>query len=87
MFCVLPWANEKSYSQRANRAALCVCESGWSGQTVQQIQQQYQQLVQAYDQHLPQGQFTGPAVASLRTNSGNQDVTPSPDSRHPAAAQ
>jgi serine/threonine-protein kinase len=36
------------------------------GHNPQQIQQQYQQLVQAYDQHQSQGQITGPAAASLR---------------------
>ena len=36
----------------------------------QQIQQQYQQLVQSYDQHLSQGQITGPAAASLRRDLG-----------------
>ena len=39
---------------------------GPPGQNPQQIQQQYQQLVQAYDQHQAQGQITGPAVARLR---------------------
>ncbi len=32
----------------------------------QQAQQQYQQLVQAYDQHLSQGQISGAAVGRLR---------------------
>ena len=39
---------------------------GPPGQNAQQIQQQYQQLVQAYDQHQAQGQITGPAAARLR---------------------
>ena len=39
---------------------------GPSGRNPQQIQQQYQQLVQAYDQHKSQGQINGPAAASLR---------------------
>jgi serine/threonine-protein kinase len=39
---------------------------GRRGQNLQQIQQQYQQLVRAYDQHQSQGQITGPAAASLR---------------------
>jgi hypothetical protein len=39
---------------------------GPPGQDAQQVQQQYQQLVQAYDQHQAQGQITGPAVARLR---------------------
>ena len=39
---------------------------GPPGQNAQQIQQQYQQLVQAYDQHQSQGQITGPAAARLR---------------------
>ena len=39
---------------------------GPAGQNTQQIQQQYQQLVQAYDQHQSQGQITGPAAARLR---------------------
>jgi serine/threonine-protein kinase len=39
---------------------------GPPGQNPQQIQQQYQQLVQAYDQHQAQGQITGPAAARLR---------------------
>ena len=39
---------------------------GPPGQDAQQIQQQYQQLVQAYDQHQSQGQITGPAAARLR---------------------
>ena len=39
---------------------------GPPGQNVQQIQQQYQQLAQAYDQHQSQGQITGPAAARLR---------------------
>ncbi len=38
---------------------------GPPGQDPQQIQQQYQQLVQAYDQHQAQGQITGPAAARL----------------------
>jgi hypothetical protein len=37
------------------------------GGNAQQIQQQYQQLVQAYDQHQSQGQIiTGPAATRLR---------------------
>jgi serine/threonine-protein kinase len=39
---------------------------GPAGQNTQQLQQQYQQLVQSYDQHQSQGQITGPAAASLR---------------------
>jgi eukaryotic-like serine/threonine-protein kinase len=39
---------------------------GPPGQNAQQIQQQYQQLVQAYDQHLSQAHITGPAAARLR---------------------
>jgi len=39
---------------------------GPPGQNPQQIQQQYQQLVQAYDRHQSQGQITGPAAARLR---------------------
>jgi hypothetical protein len=39
---------------------------GPPGQNARQIQQQYQQLVQAYDQHQSQGQITGPAAAQLR---------------------
>ncbi|HLN69098.1 MAG TPA: protein kinase [Streptosporangiaceae bacterium] len=39
---------------------------GPPGQNAQQIQQQYQQLAQAYDQHLSQGQITGPAATRLR---------------------
>jgi serine/threonine protein kinase len=39
---------------------------GPPGQNTQQVQQQYQQLVQAYDQHQSQGQITGPAAARLR---------------------
>ena len=39
---------------------------GPPGQKPQQIQQQYQQLVQAYDQHQSQGQITGPAITRLR---------------------
>ena len=39
---------------------------GPPGQNTQQIQQQYEQLIQAYDQHQSQGQITGPAVARLR---------------------
>ena len=39
---------------------------GPPGQNTQQLQQQYQQLVQAYDQHQSQGQITGPAAARLR---------------------
>jgi serine/threonine-protein kinase len=38
---------------------------GPPGQDAQQIQQQYQQLVQSYDQHQSQGQITGPAAARL----------------------
>jgi hypothetical protein len=36
------------------------------GQTPQQIQQQYDQLVQAYDQRSSQGQVTGHAATTLR---------------------
>jgi hypothetical protein len=36
------------------------------GQNALQIQQQYQQLIQAYDQDQSQGQITGPATARLR---------------------
>jgi serine/threonine protein kinase len=36
------------------------------GETPLQIQQQYQQLVQMYDQDLSQDQITGPAVSQLR---------------------
>jgi eukaryotic-like serine/threonine-protein kinase len=36
------------------------------GQNAQQIQQQYAQLVQAYDQHRSQGQITGAAATALR---------------------
>ncbi|MGO8890397.1 MAG: protein kinase domain-containing protein [Streptosporangiaceae bacterium] len=39
---------------------------GPPGQNTQQIQQQYQQLIQAYDQHQSQGQITGPAASRLR---------------------
>jgi len=39
---------------------------GPPGQDAQQIQQQYQQLVQAYDQRQSQGQITGSAVTQLR---------------------
>ena len=39
---------------------------GPPGQNTQQVQQQYQQLIQAYDQHQSQGQITGPAVSRLR---------------------
>ena len=39
---------------------------GPPGQNAQQIQQQYQQLVQVYDQHLSHAQITGPAAARLR---------------------
>jgi len=39
---------------------------GPPGQNTQQIQQQYQQLIQAYDQHQAQGQITGPAASRLR---------------------
>ena len=39
---------------------------GPPGQNTQQIQQQYQQLIQAYDQHQSQGQITGrPPAASV----------------------
>ena len=41
---------------------------GPSGQNAQQVQQQYQQLVQSYDQHQSQGQITGPAAANLRND-------------------
>jgi hypothetical protein len=36
------------------------------GQDAQQIQQQYQQLVETYDQRLSQAQISGPATARLR---------------------
>jgi serine/threonine-protein kinase len=39
---------------------------GPPGQNAQQIQQQYQQLVQAYDEHLSQAHITGPAAVRLR---------------------
>jgi hypothetical protein len=39
---------------------------GRRGQNLQQVQQQYQQLVQAYDRQQSQGQITGPAAASMR---------------------
>jgi eukaryotic-like serine/threonine-protein kinase len=39
---------------------------GPPGQNTQQIQQQYQQLLQSYDQHQSQGQITGPAARTLR---------------------
>jgi hypothetical protein len=39
---------------------------GPPGQNTQQIQQQYQQLIQAYDQHQSQGQITGPGASRLR---------------------
>jgi hypothetical protein len=38
---------------------------GPPGQIAQQVQQQYQQLVQDYDQHQSQGQITEPAAARL----------------------
>jgi len=37
------------------------------GQTPQQIQDQYTQLLQSYDQHLQQGQVTGHAATALRS--------------------
>ena len=39
---------------------------GPPGQQAQQARQQYQQLVQAYDQHLSQGQISGAAAGRLR---------------------
>ena len=39
---------------------------GPPGQTTQQMQQQYQQLLQSYDQHLKQRQITGHAITALR---------------------
>ena len=39
---------------------------GPPGQNTQQIQQQYKQLIQAYDQHQSQGQITGQAASRLR---------------------
>jgi serine/threonine-protein kinase len=39
---------------------------GPPGQNAQQIQQQYQQLIQSYDQHRTQGQIAGPAAGALR---------------------
>ena len=39
---------------------------GPPGQNTQRIQQQYQQLIQAYDQHQSQGQITGLAASRLR---------------------
>lgn len=39
---------------------------GPPGQNAQHIEQQYQQLVQAYDQHRSQGDITGAAAARLR---------------------
>ena len=39
---------------------------GPPGQNAQQIQQQYQQLLQSYDQHRSQGDITGAAAARLR---------------------
>ncbi len=36
------------------------------GQDAQQAQQQYAQLVQAYQQHRSQGQITGAAATALR---------------------
>ena len=39
---------------------------GPPGQNAQQVQQQYAQLVQAYDQHQAQGDITGQAVTTLR---------------------
>jgi hypothetical protein len=39
-----------------------------AGESPLQVQQQYQQLVQVYDQELSQGQITGPAVSQLRTD-------------------
>jgi serine/threonine-protein kinase len=38
------------------------------GESALQVQQQYQQLVQIYDQELSQGQITGPAVSRLRVD-------------------
>ncbi len=39
---------------------------GPPGQNAGQLQQQYQRLIQAYDQHQSQGQITGPAATRLR---------------------
>jgi len=39
---------------------------GPPGQNTQQIQQQYEQLIQAYDQRQSQGQITGPGASRLR---------------------
>jgi hypothetical protein len=39
---------------------------GPPGQDPQQVDQQYAQLVQAYDQDQAQGQITGPATVTLR---------------------
>jgi hypothetical protein len=39
---------------------------GPPGQDAQEVQQQYQQLVQTYDQRQSQGEITGPAAARLR---------------------
>jgi hypothetical protein len=39
---------------------------GPPGQDPQQIQQQYAQLLQSYDQHQSQGQITGHAAIALR---------------------
>ena len=39
---------------------------GPPGQNTQQIQQQYQQLIQAYDQYQSQGHITGPGASRLR---------------------
>jgi hypothetical protein len=41
---------------------------GPPGQNTQQIQQQYEQVVQSYDQHQSQGQITGTAAARLRSD-------------------
>ena len=41
---------------------------GTPGQNPRQIQQQYQQLLQSYDQHESQGQITGPAATILRSD-------------------
>jgi eukaryotic-like serine/threonine-protein kinase len=43
---------------------------GPPGQNAQQIQQQYGQLMQSYDQHQSQGQITGAAAARLRHDLG-----------------
>ena len=60
----LPRAKERPRRCRGHR----VRAAGWRrpGQDPQQVDQQYAQLVQAYDQDQAQGQITGPAAAILR---------------------